>query len=204
LNVQADGCLALSFLVVDAACRETIIASDGAALVVAAMSRHPLNDRVLEASSIFLDVTSSIDFFGNNAGRDAIVAAGAEAVIRDVLITNPRRTFQDRGHLLLQRLGNPDLMANLAHAFAANLQGGQEGASESRIRALPTYLFVSPADRGQMQETEPDKFTCQICLAEYNDGDELRTLPCFHRFHRGCIDQWLGNKSKCPTCRTGI
>mmetsp|Transcript_30268 Transcript_30268/g.64413 ORF Transcript_30268/g.64413 Transcript_30268/m.64413 type:complete len:561 (+) Transcript_30268:83-1765(+) len=41
--------------------------------------------------------------------------------------------------------------------------------------------------------------TCGVCLGEFEDGDELRLLPCGHRFHRDCIDQWLLQSSTvCP------
>lgn len=46
---------------------------------------------------------------------------------------------------------------------------------------------------------------CAICMCSYERGDELRTLPCFHFFHKDCVDQWLltCNKS-CPQCRVPI
>lgn len=42
--------------------------------------------------------------------------------------------------------------------------------------------------------------TCGVCLVDFEAGDELRTLvPCGHRFHRGCIDHWLLERSTaCP------
>ncbi|KAI4302255.1 hypothetical protein MLD38_038029 [Melastoma candidum] len=43
---------------------------------------------------------------------------------------------------------------------------------------------------------------CSICLADYRKDDELRSLPdCNHRFHKKCIDRWLGLHPTCPICR---
>ncbi|KAF8757228.1 RING-like zinc finger [Rhizoctonia solani] len=46
--------------------------------------------------------------------------------------------------------------------------------------------------------------TCPICILDFEDGDDLRVLPCEgrHRFHRDCVDQWLLElSSSCPLCR---
>ncbi|KAG9103469.1 hypothetical protein FRC06_010577 [Ceratobasidium sp. 370] len=46
--------------------------------------------------------------------------------------------------------------------------------------------------------------TCPICIVDFEDGDDLRVLPCEgrHRFHRDCVDQWLLElSSSCPLCR---
>ncbi|KAF9429842.1 hypothetical protein BGZ76_001090 [Entomortierella beljakovae] len=46
---------------------------------------------------------------------------------------------------------------------------------------------------------------CAICLAEYEVGEKVRTLPCFHQFHQGCIDPWLLNVSSlCPICKRDL
>jgi hypothetical protein len=49
---------------------------------------------------------------------------------------------------------------------------------------------------------------CLICLDTFVDGDEIRSLPCSHCFHKKCIDIWLMgtfsedlHTSICPTCR---
>ena len=41
---------------------------------------------------------------------------------------------------------------------------------------------------------------CSICLGWYEQGDELRVLPCLHHFHRECADHWLKITATCPLC----
>eukprot|EP00741_Cyanophora_paradoxa_P007575 tig00001155_g7327.t1 len=52
-----------------------------------------------------------------------------------------------------------------------------------------------------MVEAAPDDLTCSICLSEYEVGEDVRILPCRHKFHKSCTDSWLTLKLACPTCR---
>ncbi len=46
-----------------------------------------------------------------------------------------------------------------------------------------------------------DVDTCAICLAPFNDEDEIRGLTCGHAFHVVCIDNWLSTRRACcPVC----
>lgn len=68
------------------------------------------------------------------------------------------------------------------------------GASTSRINNLPESTVQSD----NFQET------CVICLETPTIGDTIRHLPCFHKFHKDCIDPWLGRSKACPVCKSSV
>ncbi|CAK0894907.1 unnamed protein product, partial [Prorocentrum cordatum] len=43
---------------------------------------------------------------------------------------------------------------------------------------------------------------CELCLVEYEVGDELMRLPCMHLFHSACVAPWLQKANSCPVCQT--
>jgi len=45
---------------------------------------------------------------------------------------------------------------------------------------------------------------CMVCMEEFRDGEALRSLPCLHRYHQRCIDQWLSRNPECPICKQDI
>ncbi|KAL1922660.1 uncharacterized protein VTP21DRAFT_10199 [Calcarisporiella thermophila] len=74
-----------------------------------------------------------------------------------------------------------------------------ELAPVSVVRALPTKTF----SREKYRSNEPDE--CVICLVEYQEGDEIRIMPCRHEFHTACVDIWLTTwKRNCPICKYSL
>jgi hypothetical protein len=70
--------------------------------------------------------------------------------------------------------------------------------STEDINQLPTFAYHPKSSRENPSE-------CPICLVDFEDGDKLMSLPCFHQFHAECIGKWLKEESKqCPTCREEI
>mmetsp|Transcript_36632 Transcript_36632/g.57500 ORF Transcript_36632/g.57500 Transcript_36632/m.57500 type:complete len:305 (-) Transcript_36632:1314-2228(-) len=68
---------------------------------------------------------------------------------------------------------------------------------KTQIEKLPVSLWKDV--RGQGSSSESREETCRVCLLDYEDLDELITLPCHHLFHKGCIQEWLSNSStSCP------
>jgi len=84
--------------------------------------------------------------------------------------------------------------------FSAYFGKKVEGATEGMIDGLETGAYKE----GLMDK---DDASCAICLCNYEEGDDLRFLPCTpfkHHFHKECVDQWLPLNKTCPVCKKSI
>lgn len=45
---------------------------------------------------------------------------------------------------------------------------------------------------------------CPVCFDGFLVGEELRILPCMHRYHRECIDRWLFKRPVCAKCKQSV
>lgn len=133
-----------------------------------------------------------------------------QAVLRDLPEGDRNRLVVQSLHdqLLMSRqdqlsLLSPFMSRDGLNGFA-NIYGrggaplvNADGASTLEIENLPTRLFNAAQAASKSQEQN----TCRVCLSEYEDREELRTLPCFHSYHKECIDHWLVKSKKCPICK---
>jgi len=75
------------------------------------------------------------------------------------------------------------------------------GLTKKQLRALPVTTYRPRPGSSPGGGPGP---SCVICVGDLEAGEQLRTLPCAHFFHKACIDKWLlsdnfGAKS-CPVC----
>ncbi|APA05770.1 hypothetical protein sscle_01g005400 [Sclerotinia sclerotiorum 1980 UF-70] len=60
----------------------------------------------------------------------------------------------------------------------------------------------SGANEASAVPKEDDLLQCSICTEDFATGEDVRVLPCHHKYHPACIDPWLLNVSgTCPLCR---
>jgi hypothetical protein len=86
--------------------------------------------------------------------------------------------------------------------FGMNLEATDRGASLNSINKFPTFTYTEQ-HKLKLEKLEQE-ISCSICLCDYEDGEEVRLLPCGHTFHSPCIDAWLQINSICPLCKVNV
>lgn len=110
--------------------------------------------------------------------------------------------------------------ADVESARANDIPLESRGANEPLVQPLqpktrnteePRGSIASENDSTQYNRTHLPfhdclgNIICPICTENFVDGQDLRVLPCLHRFHPTCIDPWLLKRSStCPMCRSDI
>ncbi|KAK2983273.1 hypothetical protein RJ640_009287 [Escallonia rubra] len=117
--------------------------------------------------------------------------------------------------ILLIAISSVALLITVYHCITICLCNRRQFLSQQRPR---TFLFRLEETPGTTENSVADLIpahkyekdagltgddnVCAICLCEFEEGEELRTLPeCAHTFHVPCIDMWLYSHPNCPVCR---
>ena len=103
-------------------------------------------------------------------------------------------------------LRSADRMVLLMEAlvdFLEAVDGNLHHRSVEPDRRSPHAVLDSlPCRISEGGESEKE---CNICLSQFQGGDNVRILPCRHEFHATCIDKWLLEVQRtCPCCRFDI
>ncbi|KFK43661.1 hypothetical protein AALP_AA1G156600 [Arabis alpina] len=69
---------------------------------------------------------------------------------------------------------------------------GRLPASKSSVESMPRVVIGEDKENGG---------SCPICLDEWSKGDVAAEMPCKHKFHSKCVEEWLGKHATCPLCR---
>lgn len=78
--------------------------------------------------------------------------------------------------------------------------GAQQQESPEAV-TTETATGVGKAEEGaaSTENNAENGLACSVCVDDFVKGQDIRVLPCNHRFHPDCIDPWLLNVSgTCP------
>lgn len=63
----------------------------------------------------------------------------------------------------------------------------------------PADSTAEPGTENRASKGEDEYLGCSICTEDFTVGEDVRVLPCDHKYHPNCIDPWLINVSgTCP------
>jgi hypothetical protein len=82
-------------------------------------------------------------------------------------------------------------------------------------------LTADSDDEEAKKDDDKDESSCMVCLDGWNAGEEVSMQPCFHQFHKKCVQSWWVRKAKdaamssghvndragravCPMCRSDV
>jgi len=117
------------------------------------------------------------------AGNTAVTTEQKTPALSEVgMIKSP-----ETSHLSPSVLSSPEI-----------IQDGHESREHTIVSnppdTRPTSMPISESALG-----------CSICTDDFEPGQDVRVLPCDHKFHPACVDPWLLNVSgTCPLCRIDL
>ena len=106
----------------------------------------------------------------------------------------------------LNNLGEDENIINANFNFL-NEDINAKNNNEELINNLPVFKVDEKfMEKSQREDNKNENFEkCVICMEKYKINDDVKTLPCFHIFHKECIEQWLkAGKDTCPICKNKV
>lgn len=123
--------------------------------------------------------------------------AGRPRRVREDLLIDPRTGVPRAGPMVRVNVGGQRRTVPLAYLLALMSEEQGNPANRADIADLPTRKVKADENLGEQKR-------CQICLEDFGDGDDVKTLPCLHIYHQKCIERWLNTDNSCPVCKTPI
>jgi hypothetical protein len=78
-------------------------------------------------------------------------------------------------------------------------EGANDTSSGHKPENPPVTANTVPKEAKNEPEAEGSHLGCSICTEDFTVGEDVRVLPCNHKFHPACVDPWLVNVSgTCP------
>ncbi|CAK7198932.1 hypothetical protein SEUCBS139899_001600 [Sporothrix eucalyptigena] len=83
------------------------------------------------------------------------------------------------------------------------LEGNTTSASAEGSTGIGSANATATKDAAG--EEDDSNLGCSICTEDFAVGEDVRVLPCNHKYHPHCVDPWLVNVSgTCPLCRLDL
>lgn len=108
---------------------------------------------------------------------------------------------------LRPRSQSPESSSHIPTGVLPSRDSHDHDGEDSRALGGSDENDNEPSGADLLNQSAIGRETCPICMVVFENGDDLRVLPCEgrHRFHQACVDPWLLElSSSCPICRAGM
>ncbi|KAL1800922.1 hypothetical protein ACET3X_001264 [Alternaria dauci] len=164
---------------------------------------RPRQSRARGLGRAILDTIPIVKFGDKQSAKPTDVELGSTAETRDVHGANVDPEVPNSLPTTTNHEGNtPNTMTDSANTTQAATPIPSEEHQSGIAPAQPAATGATVTTNN----AEPDEgLGCSICTDDFEKGQDLRVLPCDHKFHPECVDPWLLNVSgTCPLCRVDL
>ncbi|KAI3449027.1 hypothetical protein Pfo_005692 [Paulownia fortunei] len=149
------------------------------------------------ASGLHLDGTCSCDSFLTAEESSSLASISRIIMLAEALF----EVFDSKLRSYL--ISIPQVLDEIHHqSLSLSLSTLSLPAPDSVVDTFPLKYHKKIKNA---ENDSSDVQQCYICLADYEEGDKLRVLPCNHEYHVACIDKWLKEVNRvCPLCRHNV
>lgn len=151
---------------------------------------RPRQSRARGLGRAILDTIPIVKFGEKEQPKPADVELGSTSETRDVGGTSGEAGAASTQPETSER--------RLSQAEASRDADGEhhEGMESGIAAAQPAAAGSSSS---QKDPSSDEGLGCSICTDDFEKGQDIRVLPCNHKFHPECVDPWLLNVSgTCP------
>ncbi|KAF2828812.1 hypothetical protein CC86DRAFT_368942 [Ophiobolus disseminans] len=159
---------------------------------------RPRQSRARGLGRAILDTIPIVKFGEKEPAKPTDVELAPSAETRDANVANDSGSQTDQA---ATATNDTPLATGPAEARPASTTSPVEEHHEGIAPAQPAGAAAVGADSASNDEN----LGCSICTEDFEMGQDLRVLPCDHKFHPECVDPWLLNVSgTCPLCRVDL
>lgn len=155
---------------------------------------RPRQSRARGLGRAILDTIPIVKFGEKEPGKPTDVELASTAEARDANATNDASARTDEAGNETRETSQSKDTANPASDPTA-----VPTTDESNTEGIAPAQSAAVAGTGADKTSQDDSLVCSICTEDFEKGQDLRVLPCDHKFHPECVDPWLLNVSgTCP------
>ncbi|KAF1947986.1 hypothetical protein EJ02DRAFT_461500 [Clathrospora elynae] len=165
---------------------------------------RPRQSRARGLGRAILETIPIVKFGEKETDKPADVELGSAPEARDVDGASKDNEGQtDQAAAATQSV---DATSKTAAGVAETSQSTTSALAEDHPSGIaPAQPLVGGVAADTHNSSNDENLGCSICTEDFEKGQDLRVLPCNHKFHPECVDPWLLNvSSTCPLCRVDL